>query len=121
MSSSSVSVVFRRRTLRRLAAAQHFDTLFQETADGAGGTAHQPLNEDQQQARAFVARPHRLVVAVDDVLGDLLVELLLQGVARLKGNRDQSGRARREERLAVGIRGAALFGADDDGLHQSLG
>ncbi len=58
-----------------------------------------------------------LVVAVAHVVGHGFIQLLLRRVPRLPRHRVQAREPGPEQRLAFGIDGGTLFGADHEGLH----
>ena len=63
----------------------------------------------------------RLVVTFLDVLGDLFVEMALQGMLILPSHRNQFGLSGVKQRFAFAINGDPLFSADHKGLNPLLG
>ena len=63
----------------------------------------------------------RLVVTLLDVLGDLFVEMALQGMLILPRHGNQFGLSGVKQRFAFAINGDPLFSADHKGLHPLLG
>ena len=91
--------------------------LFQRGADGRCAGCHQPLHQNHQKADVALLGRHGLVVAVAHIVGHRLIQALLRAVAGLPGHRLQPGHARLEQRLAFGVDGCALFGANHERPH----
>ena len=99
---------------------QRGETFFQCGDDGAGGTGDQPLHQNHEEPDIRLLLSHGLVVALADVFGDGIVKRLLVAVA-VPAHTDELGDARLEQRIAVGIDGLPLLGADDVGMDALAG
>ncbi len=94
---------------------------FQSGADRPGAGDHQALHQDHQKADVALLFAQGLVVALAHVVGYSLIEELLQVVTALPGHRGHLRAPGFKERLAVGINGLALLGADDVRSHPLAG
>src|SRR5690348_4836745 len=82
-------------------------------ADGARGGGDQPLHEDHEEAHVTPLLAHGLVIAIANVVGDRLVQVLLFRVARLPAHRYELRPAWLEEWGPLRVDRAALLVPDN--------
>src|SRR5262245_130328 len=77
----------------------------------AGGD--EPLHQQHQEADIVTLFPHSLVIALADVLRHGVVESCLSAVPSLPDHSSKLRTSGLEERVAIGVNGAAFLRADD--------